>query len=169
MGQHRTVIRGSLTISAEVLPVEAPSFLTGPRPDDWATDYPTAGSSLALAGLRECVHEGRWAPGFGMYTVRPIGGQICGGWAFRGAPDEEGRVEISYGLAPSGRGGLMTDAVRAAINWASQQSSVRYVWAGVDHDNGPSVRVLERAGLVRIGDADGSRRYEITVGSDQHQ
>jgi ribosomal-protein-alanine N-acetyltransferase len=96
-----------------------------------------------------------------MYTIRPIGGLICGGWAFYGRPDKAGRIEIGYGSAPSGRGrGLMTDAVRAAVQWAASQPGVRCVWAGVDHDNLASIRVLERAGFTRVADQDGSRRYE---------
>jgi RimJ/RimL family protein N-acetyltransferase len=160
----RTIIRGALTVSEEVLPAEAEHMLDGSRSSEWADDYPTPGTRLAVQRLMESVSNGRWAPGFGMYTVRPIGGLICGGWAFQERPDETGQIEIGYGLAPSGRGrGLMTDAVRAAIRWAANQPGVRCVWAGVDHDNHASIGVLERAGLGRVADENGSLRYEFRI------
>ncbi|WP_114558267.1 GNAT family N-acetyltransferase [Desertihabitans aurantiacus] len=163
---HRVVIEGDLTVSEEVWPAQAAVMLDGPRRSGWASDYPTPGTRLTVDRLAASVRAGTWAPGFGMYTLRPRGGLVCGGWAFSTAPDEAGRVEIGYGLAPSGRGrGLMTDAVRAAVRWALAQPAVRCVWAGVDHDNHPSIAVLERAGLRRVADRDGSRRYEIGPGA----
>lgn len=161
---ERTVIEGVLTISEEVLPAEAEQFLDGPRSPGWAQDYPTRGTRASVELFIKLVREGRWAPGFGMYTIRPIGGLVCGGWAFYGPPDDNGEVEIGYGLAPSGRGrGLMTDAVRAAIRWGSGRSEVRCIWASPDDDNLASIAVLERAGLVKVADESGSRRYEFKV------
>lgn len=161
---ERTVIQGVLTLSEEVLPAEAGQWFDGPRSPEWAEDYPTRGTRASVELFTELVRNGRWAPGFGMYTIRPLGGLVCGGWAFYGPPDESGRVEIGYGLAPSGRGrGLMTDAVRAAIRWGSDQPMVRCIWASPDGDNIASIAVLERAGLVKVADEGGSRRFEFRV------
>ena len=161
---ERTIIEGALTVSEEVLPGEAAQFLDGPRSQEWVEDYPTRGSRASVELFLRLVREGRWAPGFGMYTVRPIGGLVCGGWAFYGPPDARGEVEIGYGLAPSGRGrGLMTDAVRAALRWGSGRPEVRCIWASTDDDNLSSVAVLERAGLIKVADESGSQRYESRV------
>jgi RimJ/RimL family protein N-acetyltransferase len=160
----RTIITGALTVSTEVSPQEAGRMLTGPRDPNWATDYPTPGTALTIDRyLRSVVSLGHHR-GFAMYTTRPIEGAICGGWAFYGPPDNAGRVEIGYGLAPSGRGrGLMTDAIRAALRWAQSSPAVTEVWAGVDEDNAASIRVLERAGFGRDSDEDGSRRYRCLI------
>lgn len=118
-------ITGLKTISVEVLPEQAAAMLRGPRSPSWAEDYPTHGTPLTVERLLNAVADGVWAPGFGMYTVRPIDGLICGGWAFYTKPDREGRVEIGYGLAPSGRRqGLMADVLRDAhplsvVSWDS--------------------------------------------------
>lgn len=161
---ERTIIEGMLTVSEEVLPAEAGQFLHGPRPRGWAEDYPTRGSRASANLFVKLVDEGKWAPGFGMYTIRPRGGQVCGGWAFYGPPDERGEVEIGYGLAPSGRGrGLMTDAVRAAIRWGNGRPDVRCIWASTAGDNLASIAVLERAGLVKVADESGSQRYESRI------
>lgn len=161
---ERTIIRGELTVSEEVLPAEARQWLDGPWSPEWAEDYPTRGTRASVKFFLELVRQGRWAPGFGMYTIRPIGGLVCGGWAFYGPPDRRGCVEIGYGLAPSGRGrGLMTDAVRAAIRWGTGRPDVRCVWARADDDNLASIAVLERAGLVKVADESGGCRYEFSV------
>lgn len=160
----RTIIRGVITVAEEVLPAEAGQWLDGSRSPEWAAGYPTSGTRASVELFLEFVRQGRWAPGFGMYTIRPIDGLVCGGWAFYGPPDETGRVEIGYGLAPSGRGrGLMTDAVRAAIRWGSGRPEVRCIWATPDDDNLASIAVLERAGLVKVVDESGSGRYEFRV------
>ncbi len=161
------LIVGAKTISMEVLPDQAAVMLSGPRSTDWDEDYPTPGTALSVERLLKTVAAGEWEPGFGMYTVQPIDGLVCGGWAFYSKPDRDGRVEIGYGLAPSGRGrGLMSDAVQSAVAWARRQPAVRRVWAGVDHDNVDSIRLLEATGFERRQDHDGARRYEIAVAED---
>ncbi|WP_375425558.1 GNAT family N-acetyltransferase [uncultured Friedmanniella sp.] len=136
-------------------------MMTGPRSLTWAADYPTPGTALVIKRFLAVVDQGNWSPGFGMYTLRPRSGLICGGLAFYGKPDRDGRVEVGYGLAPSGRGqGLMADAVRAAVHWAFETGRVRRVWAGVDEGNFASIATLERSSFTRCEDNEFGQVYE---------
>ena len=79
-----------------------------------------------------------------------------------GGPDDDGAVEIGYGLAASARGaGLATDAVRSLSGWLLGRPGVRRVVAETHQANVRSRAVLERAGFV-VTDADGVHvRYEL--------
>lgn len=62
------------------------------------------------------------------------------------------RVELGYVLGRSAWGqGYAPEAVRAVMRWALAQRSVHRVWAVCDIENKRSVRVLEKAGMVREG------------------
>jgi ribosomal-protein-alanine N-acetyltransferase len=77
-----------------------------------------------------------------------VDGTVVGECGWRGAPDADGAVEISYGLAaPSRRQGLGTEAVGLLAAWAERQSGVRLVTAEVLPGNEPSLRVLARLGF----------------------
>jgi len=78
-----------------------------------------------------------------------------GGMGFKdlpGEPGEAGTVEIGYDINPSYQGrGYATEMVRAAVAWALRQPTMRCVTAKCLEDNAASIRVLEKAGFVRIG------------------
>ena len=77
-------------------------------------------------------------------------GVVVGGACFKGKPDENGRVEIGYGIAPEHqRLGYATEAIAALVCWAKQQCGVRAVTAEIDEGNLASQRVAEHAGLTR--------------------
>jgi RimJ/RimL family protein N-acetyltransferase len=60
--------------------------------------------------------------------------------------------ELGYVLARAYWGkGYMTEAVKALVEWASQQSEVYRIWAVCDVDNDTSARVMEKAGMKREG------------------
>jgi len=62
------------------------------------------------------------------------------------------RPDLGYVLArPYWGAGLMTEAVRAVVEWALAQPVVHRVWAVCDRENVASARVLEKAGLAREG------------------
>lgn len=75
---------------------------------------------------------------------------------FKGAPDQDGHVEIGYGIAPTFQNnGYITEAVRALIDWAFQDPTCRAVTA-TTVTNPASERVLTKLGaefLGREGDA----------------
>ncbi len=71
--------------------------------------------------------------------------RIIGGLCFKGRPDEQGRVEIGFGMQDEHRcKGYTTEAVKELINWAFIQEKVLSVIAETEKDNLPSHRVLEK-------------------------
>jgi RimJ/RimL family protein N-acetyltransferase len=69
------------------------------------------------------------------------------------------KAEIGYVLArPYWRQGIMTEAARQVVSWASSQPETYRVWAYCDVDNVASARVLEKVGMLREGIL---RRYAI--------
>jgi ribosomal-protein-alanine N-acetyltransferase len=85
-----------------------------------------------------------------------LDGQLIGDIGFKSFPDQAGRVEIGYSLVPAARGhGYATEAVRAMVAWALKQPGVRHVIAETEAGNGPSRRVLERAGFREVGQRKG--------------
>jgi [ribosomal protein S5]-alanine N-acetyltransferase len=87
---------------------------------------------------------------------------VVGDAGFIGPPDEDGTLEIGYGVVPSRRRRrYATEAVAALVEWALAQPRVRAVVAECDRDNEPSIRVLERAGFVRTDEQDGKVRWRL--------
>jgi len=68
---------------------------------------------------------------------------------FKGVPNQDGEVEIGYGIDPQYRGrGFMTEAVHALIAWAFQHPQCRSVIApGTERTNIASNRVLKNVGM----------------------
>jgi len=61
-------------------------------------------------------------------------------------------AEVGYWLSAGARGrGVMTGAVRALADWAFATSGLERIQLQSDPENGPSLRVAERAGFVREG------------------
>jgi RimJ/RimL family protein N-acetyltransferase len=60
------------------------------------------------------------------------------------------RAELGYAISRAEWGrGYTTEAARAVVAWASEEPTIRRVWAYVDAGNTPSYRVLEKVGLAR--------------------
>lgn len=75
-------------------------------------------------------------------------GDLC----FKGAPDENGAVEIGYGIdTPMQGNGYASEMVAAMIHWALVQSDVKMVIAETDEKNIASQKVLLKNGFVEDG------------------
>lgn len=75
---------------------------------------------------------------------------VIGDLGFKGAPDEQGAVEIGYSILPvCRRRGLTFEAVQALVQWALQQG-VKAVHAECLADNFASIRILEKLGMERL-------------------
>lgn len=78
--------------------------------------------------------------------------RVVGSVIFHGAPDEEGAVEVAYGVEEeSQRKGYATEATRVSVEWALAQHDVRVVRAATPPWHIASQKVLERCGLARTG------------------
>ena len=83
-----------------------------------------------------------------------VDGEVVGEAGVKALPDDDGCVEIGYGLVPTARGkGTATEAVRLLINLA-QARGVRKVIAEVLDDNPASQRVLTKLGFARVRSAE---------------
>ena len=100
--------------------------------------------------------------GFGPWIiVERAGNAVVGSAGFVGKPNQEGSIELGFGVHPGHRNrGYASEAARALVRWGLEQPGVDRVVATCDQDNIPSMRVLEKAGLVRLGEEDGQLRWE---------
>lgn len=96
-------------------------------------------------------------------------GRIAGECGTKAPPDDDGMVEIGYGLGTSSRGrGLGTAAVAALVERLRTEPGVHRIEAEVHAHNLPSRRVIERQGLVQVDDgAVGYLRYRLDLGDDR--
>ena len=80
---------------------------------------------------------------------------------FLGRPGAGGDVELGYGTERAHRSrGYATEAAVALAGWGLAQPGVERVVSRCDPANEPSVRVLEKAGFFRRGEADGMLLWE---------
>lgn len=78
-------------------------------------------------------------------------------------PDENGNVEVGYGINSEYRNnGYATEAIRAMCNWALSQPQVRTITAETDKDNHPSHKVLQKCGMVRYNEKDNSIFWKLS-------
>jgi RimJ/RimL family protein N-acetyltransferase len=90
--------------------------------------------------------------------------RVVGSVVFHGRPASDGIAEIAYGIEEGSQGrGFATEAVRACVDWALAQEPVRAVQAATFAWHVPSMRVLTKAGLVRIGERDHETMGEMIV------
>ena len=80
---------------------------------------------------------------------------------FLGKPGADADIELGYGTEPAHRNrGYATEAAAALAAWGLAQPGVERVVSRCDRANAPSLRVLEKAGFVRRGEADGMLLWE---------
>jgi ribosomal-protein-alanine N-acetyltransferase len=81
---------------------------------------------------------------------------VVGSAGFLGPPDQDGAIELGYGIHPEHRGvGYATEAAAALVRWGLARDGVLRVAARCADTNAASIRVLEKAGMHRIGVSDG--------------
>jgi RimJ/RimL family protein N-acetyltransferase len=132
--------------------------------DRWAPGYPTPGEIRGAGGfLSVCASAGDPQP-FGGYQIRlRDDGQAIGGVGFRGVPDENGTVEVGYGLIPAMRGqGYAAEALRGLLLFAHARG-VACVTGNTTHDNTASQQVMTAVGMQLVWEDDTLRRYETRL------
>jgi len=134
-----------------------------PLPTDrWAADYPFDGDVAAIgSGLHGNKFSGapaRWA----YYQIRRRDdGLAIGGIGFFGPPDENGHVEIGYGLAAGARGsGFAAEALTCMAAWALNHGASA-VDAETTPDNVASQRTLGNAGFALVAEDRTVLRYSL--------
>ncbi|MFO0957261.1 MAG: GNAT family N-acetyltransferase [Isosphaeraceae bacterium] len=94
-------------------------------------------------------------------------GSSVGGGTFKGPPDDEGVVEVAYGIDEGYRGlGYATEVARALTDFAFASGRVGRVRAHTLPGNGASARVLQKCGFGRVGQVvDPGRRAGRSLGA----
>jgi RimJ/RimL family protein N-acetyltransferase len=132
-----------------------------PREDEaWGPGYPL-GSTLLRAELTlAAAAKHRPLGAFGTYQiVRRADGAVIGDVGFLGPPDATGAISVGCAIIESARRqGYASEALGAVLEWAREQPGLVCVLADTTRSNVASQRLLERAGLRRMGE-DGELLY----------
>jgi RimJ/RimL family protein N-acetyltransferase len=87
---------------------------------------------------------------------------IIGDIGFRGIPDDNGDVEIGYGIIEEAQGkGYGFEVAKSMIDWAFSQDKVKSVKADCLINNAPSIRILEKVGMKEIKRDQSSIYWEL--------
>lgn len=127
-----------------ITPADAADMLAGRRQDRWHPDYPR----------QDDIDGASMGGQFGSWGSRHVvlGGQAVGSVGFFGPPDD-GEVEVGYGLVDAvRRQGLATEALRAVLAETDRLGIA--VRGRTEPDNGPSLRVLAKAGFTELRGSD---------------
>ncbi len=104
-----------------------------------------------IARVRSTAAGDPWSLTFN--TVERSSGSVVGNCAFKGPPDAEGIVELSYYTDPNYCGrGFATEAAGGLTEFAFASGQVRLVRAHTKSDNNASARVLTKCGFRLIGE-----------------
>ena len=142
---------------------DAEELIGAAIPDDWPDEELGGLLSLYAGWLRDDPS----VVGYGPWVVVARGDRIVVGSAgFVGKPDVDGTIELGFGTHTDYRNrGYASEAARALIDWGLAQPGVERVIAKCDPNNYPSVRVLEKIGMKRVGDVDEQVLWQTDVGS----
>ena len=120
-----------------------------------------------LDKLRRASGPDPWV--FGFAVIHREDQCVIGGASFKGPPDDDGVVEIAYGIVPAYEGqGYATEAASALVTFAVERVDVRMIRAHTMPDGSASMRVLVKTGFQLVGDVvdeeDGAVcRWERTI------
>jgi [ribosomal protein S5]-alanine N-acetyltransferase len=87
---------------------------------------------------------------------------VVGSIGLKGWPDAAGSVEIGYGICPARRKrGYASEAAQALLGRLFERGDVVTITAECEAANTGSIKVLEKAGMRRIGEKDGLILWRI--------
>lgn len=126
--------------------------------------WPTGDTMDILPVLESKLKESREPTGFGMWlVVKKEDLRVIGDAGFKGEPDLRGEVEIGYGIAEEERRkGYGFEAAKVLVDWALSREDINAVKAECLTDNIPSIRILEKLGMVETGRDDSLIYWRIS-------
>ena len=105
---------------------------------------------LRLEQLRATPTDERWVA---WVVARAVDARAIGHSGFHGAPDADGRVELSYTVLPEfRRRGYATEMLRLLIDYGREHPDVRVLRATISPDNTASLGTLEPFPFVHVGE-----------------
>jgi ribosomal-protein-alanine N-acetyltransferase len=138
---------------------KAETILAVRMPDDW----PAQGLREFLPFYARQLEKDPSLLGWGVWLIIHAAERVVVGDAgFKEKPDHEGTVEIGYSVIPTYRNqGYAYEAAQALANWAFAQQGVKRIIAECSTDNAPSIRVLEKLGMKRLGTEGSVLKWEL--------
>jgi ribosomal-protein-alanine N-acetyltransferase len=107
-------------------------------------------SPVWLDRLRNAAGPDPWL--FGFAVIHREDRCVIGAASFKGPPDDDGVVEIAYGIVPAYQGqGYATEAASALVEFAMERVEVRTIRAHTLPDGNASMRVLVKTGFQLVG------------------
>jgi [ribosomal protein S5]-alanine N-acetyltransferase len=108
--------------------------------------------------LAEDQSESKWC----RLIIHKADHMLIGDMGCKGGPDENGIVEIGYGIVPEYRSnGYATEMVQGFVQWLIELPEVKKITAECLVENPASSRVLEKSGFKQIRLEDGMIYWEI--------
>lgn len=115
--------------------------------------------NMYLGELREDPTLLGWGVWF---VIDQENNNIIGDIGFKGKPNSANTVEIGYAIVPSAQGkGYATEAVQKLVEWAFSNKNVTKIVAECLVDNAPSIRVLEKLQMKRIGSENNMLKRQL--------
>jgi len=126
----------------------------------WTTEPRKLDAGVVRAAITQNAREPKFV---GLAITDRQTGELIGNISLVLSDLERGQVEVSYWLAPVGRGrGAATDAVRVICRWAFDSLPVDRIELRTKHGNAASQRVAARTGFEPVGERDGQLLFALT-------
>ena len=104
-----------------------------------------------MAKLETATETDPWTHGFAIVHLETA--TVIGACGFKGPPNDQGMVEIAYGLlAPFQGKGYATEAAQALLTYAAQDPRVMTLRAHTLPQENASTRVLTKCGFHKLGE-----------------
>lgn len=118
--------------------------------------WPTEDTMDILPIINESLEKSKTPTGFEIWMiVNRQTKKIIGDIGFHGSPDENGEVQVGFGLVEHERGkGFGSESLIAIMDWLKFQENVKVIKADCLISNKPSARILEKAGLKEVNRDD---------------
>lgn len=118
--------------------------------DEMSVEHRAEVSPIWLARVRSMTTPDPWTLGFSVFD--PALNVVVGGCGFKGPPDQDGVVEIAYGIESAHQGkGYATEAAQAMVAFAFRDPHVRTVIAHTLSAERASARVLTKSHFHCVG------------------
>lgn len=115
-------------------------------------EWPTADTKDILPIINRTLERDNIPSGFEFWMiVKKENMHVIGDIGFYGKPNENGEVEIGYGLVKNERSkGYGFEALKVIMDWLSFQECVKVLKADCLISNAASTRILEKVGMNEI-------------------
>jgi RimJ/RimL family protein N-acetyltransferase len=98
------------------------------------------------------------------FLIRRNDRRPLGSVGFGGRPTEDGTVYMGWAVYPEVEGlGYATEATRALVDWVLRQADVERVQATIPPGHIASIRVAEKSGFHRVGEAEDPEVGTVSV------